>query len=96
VDANEKSLLISFNGYAASQLNYYITRYSNGKAAWINDYSEERTDLNQLMKAIILWLSENIGYKEEKLKNYVTVYYIVSGNFDFEPYMIKMNLWYIY
>ncbi|MEM5813188.1 MAG: hypothetical protein QXU71_02415 [Candidatus Aenigmatarchaeota archaeon] len=96
VDANEKSILINFNGYAASQLNYYISRYGNGKTAWINDYSEERTDLNQLMKAIIFWLSENIVYKEEKLKNYVTVYYIVSGNYDFEPYMIKMNLWYIY
>lgn len=96
VESNEKSLLVSQNVYAASQLNYYITKYGKGKVAWINDYSEERTDINQLTRAIILWLSENLKYEEQKPKNYVTVYYFVSGNLEFEPYMIKMNIWYIH
>lgn len=95
VDANEKSLLIS-NGYASSQINYYITKYGNGRVAWISDYSEDRTDINQLLKAIVFWLSEDVKQEEQKDKNYVSVYYLVSGNFDFEPYLIKLNLWYIY
>lgn len=96
VDANEKSLLTNMGGFSASQVNYYITNYGKGKSAWISDYNEDRTDINQLLKAIVLWLSEDIRQEEQKDKNYVTVYYIVSGNFDFEPYLIKMNLWYIY
>jgi hypothetical protein len=98
IEANEKTILKTLNGFSFAQLNYFITQHGNGRAVWIKDFGEERKDFGQLLKSIILWASEE-RFKTETQKinkNFIETYYLVSGIFESEPYLIRLIAFYIY
>jgi hypothetical protein len=98
IEANEKTILKTPNGFSFAQCNYLITDYGNGRAIWIKDFGEERTDFGQLLKSIILWASEErLKTQSQKInKNFIKVDYFVSGIFESEPYLISLIAWYAY
>jgi len=100
---NEKTILKTTNGFSSVQSNYQITKYGKGRTVWLKNYTETYSDVNQLFKSILLWaagenydLGQIFGHKKMRPKSYTKVYYVVSGNQEFEPYIIKLVLWHIY
>ncbi|MEM7826662.1 MAG: hypothetical protein QXQ40_00360 [Candidatus Aenigmatarchaeota archaeon] len=104
IEANEKTILKTTNNFSSVQANYQITKYGKGRAIWFKDYNEMHSDINQLFKSLLLWAAgkkynleyESLGQKKERPNRYTSVNYFVSGNQEFEPYIISLILWYAY
>jgi len=98
IEANEKTILKTTNEFSFAQCNYLISNYGNGRAVWIKNFEEERTDFGQLLKAIILWASEErLKTTEKKInKNFIKVDYFVSGLMEFESFVITLRAQYVY
>jgi len=95
VKTDERSIIC--NDISAAKVNYGLGRFGNGRTVWISGYDDKYDDVNQLVKALLLWAS---GEKYEMIKTpedverFFTVTYLISDNNEF--YQVSLNLWHIF
>jgi len=92
---DEKTILAS-GDLSSVKANYYISRYGKGRAVWIADYNKNQTDTNQLLKAIMLWVSgEEFVIGDKNLpKRYISVSRIITDGSNL--YTVSLLMWYMF
>lgn len=101
IDIDRKTIISDSNrAFSFVKSNYYITPYGNGRSLWIANYDTARTDINQLLKASVLWASgerfkmDQI-YKDTASQSYFEYSYL--GILDgFEPFKISLLAWNVF
>lgn len=104
VSVDDNSILANNAGlFSSMKANQHVSDSGNGRAVWIKSYDRAETDINQLFTSAILWaasekfsLDENLNNPKTLPKSYEKVSYVVSGNTEFEPYVIHLLLWYLF
>ena len=84
--------------FSIVQANLNIIKGS-GRSAWMDDFDRitPKPDINNLTKAVILWLSDD-GYSMDPFQKtipqaYSTIRYIIPGN---EPYAMYLTFWRVF
>ncbi len=110
INVNEKTVIKTNDGkYSGAQINYYVSKYGNGRTLWIKNYNENYTDIDQLFRSLVIQvagekyiLSTDVfdaWYKKrmlENVKTFVKVHYLVSGIGELQPFYVDLILWYVY
>ncbi len=100
VAANELTIVKTTNDFASVQINDDVGLYGRGRAVWIKSYDPNATDLNQLLRSLVLYAAgERFAmehYPTKLPERYVSVSLILSDvYFDF-PFVVKLIGWFVY
>ena len=96
IQVDEKTVIkSSFGSNSYVKINEHVTRYGNGKTVWMADYTS-RNEENELLKALILWGSEDFKmdlYDKKIPDEYTKVFYAGGGA---EPFLFELTIWNIF
>ena len=94
--AKDKKTVLVGDELSSVKANYYITKYGKGRTVWIPEYEKKYTDINQLLKASILWASGEEFIIDDKTlpKQYMEVSRIINDNGV--SYRVSLLIWRIF
>ncbi len=94
--AKDKKTVLVSDELSSVKANYYITKYGKGRTVWIPEYEKKYTDINQLLKASILWASGEEFIIDDKTlpKQYMEVSRIINDNGV--SYRVSLLIWRIF
>jgi len=100
VAASELTVVKTTNDFASVQVREGVGSYGKGRAVWIKIYDPNSTDLNQLLRSMMIYAAGERfvmeHYPTKLPTRYVSTSMILSdAYFDF-PFVVKLIGWFVY
>jgi len=98
VGSDDKSIIYNpAKGLSGAKVNYGLGKYGSGRVIWLDDYDEDYDDMNQLVRALVLWAGGekyDVIKTPSSVKRFFSVKNLVFDNGEF--YQVAVNMWHIF